>query len=67
MSIEKKGNYFDPGKMGSYFQSLNMVLDNKNKICGITRSKPIYTELLMPVIYMFDLAIMSNKGLYITF
>jgi hypothetical protein len=33
--IGKNGNYFDPGKMGSYFQSLSMVSENKQKIARL--------------------------------
>jgi hypothetical protein len=65
--IGKENNYFDPGKMGSYFQSLSMVMDNKNKIDILMKNKPSYIEFLTPVVSMFDFALMSKKGLYISF
>ncbi len=65
--IGKEYNYFDPGKMGSYFQSLSMVIDNKNKIDVFLESNPDCSDCLLSVASMFDTAITSKKGLYITF
>ena len=65
--IGKEDNYFDPEKMGSYFQSLNTILDNKNKIDVFMKSQPEQTDLLNLVSCMFNSAISSKKGLYITF
>jgi hypothetical protein len=66
-SVGKNDNYFDPGKMGSYFQPLSMVVDNKNKIDTLMKNKPSHLKFLSPVLAMFDLAILANKGLYISF
>jgi hypothetical protein len=65
--IGKEDNYFDPGKMGSYFQSSSMVIDNKNKIDILIKNKPSHIKLLDSVFWMFDAAIALKKGLYISF
>ena len=65
--IGKEDNYFDPGKMGSYFQSLNTIIANKSKINFFTESQTERIELLNLVDCMFNAAISSKKGLYITF
>lgn len=65
--IGKENNYFYPGKMSRYFQPLSVVIDNKNKIDVLLKNNPSYIEFLQPVLSMFDLAIMSNKGLYVSF
>jgi hypothetical protein len=65
--IGKDNNYFDPGKMGSYFQSLRMVTENKSKIDILMNNKSAYIASLAPVACMFDAAIVLNKGLYISF
>jgi hypothetical protein len=65
--IGKNDNYFNPGKMGSYFQSLSMIVENKNKIDIFMRNNLDCVESLTPVALMFNFAIVSNKGLYITF
>ncbi|HEY9692878.1 MAG TPA: hypothetical protein V6D15_11765 [Oculatellaceae cyanobacterium] len=65
--IERNAVFFDPGKMGSYFQSSNMVIENKQKIDILIKQKPEYAKILEPVTYMFECAIAVNKGLYITF
>ncbi|WP_373540891.1 hypothetical protein [Chamaesiphon sp.] len=59
-SIGKDGNYFDPGKMGSYFQSSRMVKENNDRINILIKSKLVYRELLTPVSCMFDAATLSN-------
>jgi hypothetical protein len=65
--IGKEGNYFDPGKMGSYFQSLDVAIESKNVIDILIKGNSIDRKYLNPVISILDLAIASNKGLYITF
>jgi hypothetical protein len=65
--IGKEDSYFDPGKMGSYFQSLNIALDSRSKINIIIENKSVSIKYLTPIIDILDLAISSNKGLYITF
>jgi hypothetical protein len=65
--LGKDNNYFDPGKMGSYFQPLSIVMDNKNKIDVLLKNNPSQIEFLEPVVSMFDLAILSKKGLYVSF
>jgi hypothetical protein len=66
-SIGKNNNYFDPGKMGSYFQSSRMVKENKKRIDTLIKSKLVYREILAPASCMFDAASLSNQGLYISF
>lgn len=66
-SIGTNDNYFDPGKMGSYFQSLSMVNENKEKIARFIHGDNRLNEYSKSILNMFDLAIESNQGLYITF
>lgn len=65
--IGKIDNYFDPGKMGSYFQSLSMLVNSRNEIILLKKNNKKLFEILVPVIQMFDSAIRSEKGLYVSF
>jgi hypothetical protein len=65
--IGKEDNYFDPGKMGSYFQSLSTILGNRRRIDVFATKEPDSIELLNLVTYILDTAISLKKGLYITF
>jgi hypothetical protein len=60
-------NYFDPGKMGAYFQSHTLVKDNLNSIKDLLEQKPKYFSDLEGVIKIFQKAIAKNHGLYVTF
>ncbi len=65
--IGKDDNYFDPGKMGSYFQSLSMVIENKENIECLIHDDDRLNEYSQFILNMFDLAIESNQGLYVNF
>ena len=65
--IGKSDNYFDLGKMGSYFQNLDMVIQNKEIINKLIKDNQNHTELLEPVLDILNTAISANKGLYIYF
>lgn len=65
--IGKSNNYFDPGKIGSYFQDFNLVIENREVISNLVRQKPEYSDILEPVIVMFSHTTTFRKGLYISF
>ena len=67
LPLGKDGNYFDPGKMGSYFQSLSLAIYNISIITGIIDSQPAYSQIIQPAIDMYERVIFVKKGLYITF
>lgn len=60
-------NYFDPGKMGAYFQSPTLVKDNLSAIKDLLEQKPKYFSDLEGVIKMLQKAVAKNQGLYVTF
>jgi len=60
-------NYFDPGKMGTYFQSANLVKQNLAQIKQLVREKPELQNQLEPAIEMLEIAASQNKGLYVRF
>jgi hypothetical protein len=65
--LGKNSNVFDPGKMGSYFQSPNLVQTNLASLNSIYSTKPDQEEFLQPAIDMLGEAEKEKKGLYITF
>lgn len=62
-----ESNYFDPGKMGSYFQSLVQVQNSHSLIEEFVNLYPEKSHLVASVQRMFQCAIKEQKGLYITF
>jgi hypothetical protein len=58
---------FDPGKMGSYFQSLGDVSNNANLLEEWLARKPGFTDRLGALREMLRKALQARKGLYITF
>ncbi|WP_335152798.1 hypothetical protein [Nostoc sp.] len=61
------GNYFNPGKMGSYFQSLEQVKNNFELLSLLLNEKKEYLPNLALLIKMLANALDLDKGLYITF
>jgi len=56
---------FDPGKMGSYFQSPSQVAANYRHLQDLSRDSP--SDVVADAIRMLELAMQAGKGLYITF
>lgn len=66
-SFGSSKNYFDPGKMGSYFQSPTLAKGNLNLIKNLLEQKPNYFSSLDAVIKMLQKPVEKNQGLYVTF
>ena len=62
--VGTKGNPFDPGKLGSYFQSERMVEENRRRLEG---RRGMDSERVARVLEMFALAGDAGNGLYVTF
>jgi hypothetical protein len=60
-------NYFDPGKIGSYFQTPDQVEDNLQKLNELVKQKPQMSSQLSQLMKMLNTAAKAGKGLYITF
>ncbi len=60
-------NCFDPGRMGSYFQSFDEVQENLKIIKKYLEQKPEFLNSLQVLIGMFQNAVIKQQGLYITF
>ncbi len=56
-----KGNLFDPGRMGSYFQSAAMAAQSRQLLLGRTEPE---TE---PFRDLLEHVVQSNQGVYVTF
>ena len=56
-------NPFDPGKMGSYFQSASMVKASLEKLDALPAKQAIIDEARSMLVKASD----QNKGLYVTF
>ncbi|MFN6463866.1 MAG: hypothetical protein RMZ41_018925 [Nostoc sp. DedVER02] len=61
------GNYFDPGKMGAYFQSPEQVKNNLELLNLLLNDKKEHLPSLVLLIRMLSNALDLQKGLYITF
>lgn len=59
--------YFDPGRMGSGFQSPEIVRENAEIIESIINTKPELSIALADLASMLQKAVDSGEGLYITF
>src|SRR5579875_843253 len=64
-TIGPKDGPFDPGKMGSYFQSVQQVRQNQRYLLNLAKKEQ--TEDLNRAIQMLQEAVDANTGLYITF
>ncbi|MGL5806515.1 MAG: hypothetical protein ACRC2R_05385 [Xenococcaceae cyanobacterium] len=62
-----KENYFDPGKMGSYFQSPQQVQTNLIRLEDTLEQRPELLQHLVSVVNMLKEASNLGKGLYVTF
>ncbi|WP_292709480.1 hypothetical protein [Nostoc sp. NMS2] len=61
------GNYFNPGKMGSYFQSLEQVKNNFELLNLLLNEKKEHLPNIALLMKMLSNALDLKKGLYITF
>lgn len=64
-TVGPSGRYFDPGKMGSYFQSAQQVKHNLEKVRELSAEKPELSSDLDELEEMLEAAV--GKGLYVTF
>jgi hypothetical protein len=62
-----EGNYFDPGKMGSYFHTAGEVQQNLSLLKDLARRRPEIFPILNPAIEMLKQAAEAGRGLYVTF
>ena len=60
-------NYFDPGKLGSYFQSAGDVRAHLKLIEELIQRRPELAVKLDDTAKMFTKPVQRGKGLYITF
>jgi hypothetical protein len=61
------GGYFDPGKMGSYFQTESGVRENLLRLEQLERQHPDLVEKMRPVRAMLERAVRAGHGIYATF
>jgi hypothetical protein len=64
-TVGPKDDPFDPGKMGSYFQSANQVRDHHRYL--LNRAKKERSDELSRAIQMLEEAAKAETGLYVTF
>jgi hypothetical protein len=64
-TIGPKDNAFDPGKMGSYFQSAQQVRQSQSYLLNLAKEKP--AEVLSGALAMLQEAADAGTGLYVTF
>jgi hypothetical protein len=62
-----QNDFFDPGKMGSYFQSPTVVNDNLQLLKKLNTENSINHPKLRTAIEMLEQPASSKKGLYVTF
>lgn len=60
-------DYFDPGKMGSYFQSPEEVSESLEKLIEHARAFPQRKHQLAQAIELLEKAVQAGQGLYVTF
>jgi hypothetical protein len=66
--IGPASNYFDPGKMGAYFQSPQQVIENQRLLESAFDQEELESSAeLEKMLEMLQAAISEGKGLYITF
>jgi hypothetical protein len=67
LRIGSDNNYFDPGKLGSYFQSPVEVKRNLELLEDLIDQDPNLASFLDGTLQMLRYAGQADKGLYITF
>jgi hypothetical protein len=61
-------NYFDPGKMGAYFQSSQQAVENQDLLeTSFSQEEIESSDVLKKLSEMLQAATSEKKGLYITF
>jgi hypothetical protein len=66
--IGPNSNYFDPGKMGSYFQSPQQAVMNKALLENSFNQEEIESSSqLRQMLEILQAATLERKGLYVTF
>jgi hypothetical protein len=66
--IGPASNYFDPGKMGAYFQSPQQVIENQRLLENSFNQEEFESSAeLEKMLEILQSAISEGKGLYITF
>jgi hypothetical protein len=66
--IGPESNYFDPGKMGAYFQSPQQVIENQRLLENSFDQGELESSAeLEKMLEMLQAATLEGKGLYITF
>jgi hypothetical protein len=62
-----RSSLFDPGGMGSYFQTAAEVAERLRALLTLAPASPDETKLLAPAVAMFRRAAAASSGLYVTF
>jgi hypothetical protein len=60
-------NYFDPGEMGAYFQTPDQAAEHLRRLEALAATAPADAHEVQDAIVMFQQAVKTQKGLYITF
>jgi hypothetical protein len=60
-------NYFDPGKIGSFFQSAAQVKQSLETVASMSEARPELREQLALALAMLNRARATGIGLYVTF
>jgi hypothetical protein len=60
-------NYFDPGKMGAYFQTPDQAAEHVRRLEALAATAPGDAHEVQDAIVMFQQAVKAQTGLYITF
>lgn len=67
LGSREAGGYFDPGKMGSYFQTEADVRSNLRRLDEARRQHPDLVEKTRSVRAMLERAAQAGRGIYATF
>ncbi len=62
-----EGEYFDPGKTGSYFQSAEQVARSLNILKNVTIEDQEFIGILKEFKRLLEKALLEKKGIYVTF
>jgi hypothetical protein len=62
-----ESNYFDPGKMGTYFQSPSQACDNLLRVENLVQRTPDLAKPLKKLVGMLQQPVAVEQGLYVTF
>jgi hypothetical protein len=66
-SFGPDNNYFDPGRMGAFFQSPEQVKNHLQILQNFIEQKPDFAIKLKDLLSMLEQAEASEKGFYTTF